>query len=52
MTTEERIAEIEQRCKSNAHRIDELAGDVKVLADLDANVWEPGVANWTEVTGG
>ena len=38
MTTEERVAEIEQRCKSNTHRIDELAGDVKVLADLTASV--------------
>lgn len=38
MTTEERIAEIEQRSKSNTHRIDELAGDVKVLADLTASV--------------
>lgn len=38
MTTEERMTEVEQRCKSNTHRIDELAGDVKVLADLTASV--------------
>ena len=38
MTTEERLTEVEQRCKSNTHRLDELAGDVKVLADLTASV--------------
>ena len=38
MTMEERVTEVEQRCKSNTHRLDELAGDVKVLADLTASV--------------
>lgn len=28
MTTEERVAELEQRAKSNTHRIDELAHEM------------------------
>lgn len=38
MTTEERVTEIEQRAKSNSHRIDELSNDLKNLNDLTASV--------------
>lgn len=38
MTTEERVTEVEQRAKSNSHRIDELARDLKNLKDLTASV--------------
>ena len=45
MTTEERVTEvaqhvekIDQRCKSNTHRIDEMQGDLKNLTDLTASV--------------
>ena len=38
MTTEERVTEVEQRAKSNSHRIDELASDLKNLKDLTASV--------------
>lgn len=38
MTTEERVTEIEQRCKSNTHRIDEMQGDIKNLTELTASV--------------
>lgn len=38
MTTEERVAELEQRAKSNTHRIDELAHDMRDLNELTASV--------------
>lgn len=45
MTTEERVTEvaqnvekIDQRCRSNTHRIDEMQSDLKNLTDLTASV--------------
>ena len=38
MTTEERVAELEQRAKSNTHRIDELVHDMRDLNELTASV--------------
>ena len=38
MTTEERVTEVEQRAKSNSHRIDEMQSDLKNLTELTASV--------------
>nr|DAU39185.1 MAG TPA: hemolysin [Caudoviricetes sp.] len=38
MTTEERVTEVEQRAKSNSHRIDEMQTDLKNLTELTASV--------------
>lgn len=35
---EHRLAEVEQRCKSNTHRIDELAQEQKALNELATSV--------------
>lgn len=38
MTTEERVTEVEQRAKSNSHRINEMQTDLKNLTELTASV--------------
>lgn len=38
MTTEERVTQIEQRCKSNTHRLDEQDKRIDDLSDLTASV--------------
>ena len=38
VTTEERVTEVEQRAKSNSHRIDEMQTDLKNLTELTASV--------------
>ena len=38
MTTEERVTEVEQRAKSNSHRINEMQSDLKNLTELTASV--------------
>lgn len=38
MTTEERVTQNEQRCKSNTHRIDEIEKRVDDLGELTASV--------------
>lgn len=38
MTVEERVTQVEQRCKSNTHRLDEQDKRIDDLSDLTASV--------------